>query len=555
MTGEATARPGTSPAPVSGALQSIWALLTNVKFALLLVGLATAGSLIGVVVPQMPAEMRDNPAAQSAWLELRRDDYGFLTDPMNRLDLFDLFHSTWFIGLWVVIIVAVTVCTVSRLRPTWRNVERPPERVADRYFETARHRASFNHPGGSEAVRTLLKRKRFRVRDAGAEGEATYLFADRFGWTQYGTFLSHLALLLLLVGGVLTAVSGFSRTLALAEGVAGAPVFTEPGGGQIFVTMLDAHEGVDAEGNIVDYHSDLLIQRGGETVNCTTTVNEPCSAFGYRFHQAAFFNDLAQLTIRDADGRLLFDNVLDFNNETTVLPVVRLTDGDGRVWWDQPLPQMASFEGDGSGPPVALAQLTIPVSSDESLNWVISWQRLSGDFVVSISGEGIEASALRRGDSAAGENGVVIEYLAPVSIPATPILDLPGANETETATVQLVPDANGDEYLYITGVGEQGLAVTEDIDGVSPGGVTYAFGGRVDAAGIDIRRDPGDTFIWIAVIGALIGLTITFWVPSRRLWVKVTPARTYVAGAAERTARLSRELEALGRELNAGGRS
>ena len=53
-----------------------WKLLTNVKFALFLVGLALAAGIIGVVLPQVPGPMRGNPAARSAWLELRRGTYG-----------------------------------------------------------------------------------------------------------------------------------------------------------------------------------------------------------------------------------------------------------------------------------------------------------------------------------------------------------------------------------------------------------------------------------------------------------------------------------------------
>src|SRR6185436_1597345 len=60
-------------------LRTIWQLLTNVKFALVLVGLALSAGLIGVVIPQVPGPMRGNPAARSAWLELREQTYGPLT--------------------------------------------------------------------------------------------------------------------------------------------------------------------------------------------------------------------------------------------------------------------------------------------------------------------------------------------------------------------------------------------------------------------------------------------------------------------------------------------
>ena len=111
-------------------LRWLWNLLTNVKFALVLVGTAAAAGFVGVVVPQMPGPMRGNPAARSAWLELQREDFGPFTGLMETAGLFEVFHSTWFNGLWVLIIVAVTVCTVSRFRPTWRT--RTPASIRSR---------------------------------------------------------------------------------------------------------------------------------------------------------------------------------------------------------------------------------------------------------------------------------------------------------------------------------------------------------------------------------------------------------------------------------------
>jgi hypothetical protein len=48
---------------------------------------------------------------------------------------------------------------------------------------------------------------------------------------------------------------------------------------------------------------------------------------------------------------------------------------------------------------------------------------------------------------------------------------------------------------------------------------------------------------------AMVGLALTFYLPRRRLWVKVTPTRVSMAGMAERTARFSREMRLLGHEL------
>src|SRR5690606_9497925 len=123
---------------------------------------------------------------------LQRDDFGAFTGLMDNLGLFEIFHSYWFNGIWAVLILAVTVCTVSRFRPTHRSVQRPPKTVPTRYFDVAHHRADYSHPGGAEAVEQALRKRRYRV-ERTSEGEVTTLFAERFSWSAYGTFLSHLA--------------------------------------------------------------------------------------------------------------------------------------------------------------------------------------------------------------------------------------------------------------------------------------------------------------------------------------------------------------------------
>ena len=530
-------------------LRAVWRLLTNVKFAVALVSAAVLASLLGVALPQLPAEMRGNPPARSAWLELQREDFGWLTGVLDGLDLFEVFHSPWFAALWFVIVAAVTVCTISRFPPTWRSVRRPPLRVGARYFETARHRASFTHAGGAEAVEALLRRRRYTVTRTHEDADAgvTELFAERFPWTQYATFVSHLALLLLLVGGLLTNLAGFQRTLALAEARPAAPLFGEPGPGQIFVGMEDAHRGVDATGNVVDFHSDLLLRRGDEAVRCTATVNGPCSAFGYRFHQAAFFDDLAHLTIRGPDGRVLFDDVLDFENESTATPALTVTDADGAVVFDQALPQMASVPGSALGyeGDVALAELALPGAV-----YGVSWRAEGDTLAVLIDGEGFEPAELRPGEAVeTGRHRIVFRGIA--SVPAIPVLDMPRGETTGVVNVQMPEGGDGRPYLFVSHIDAGNVVIAEGATVETSSGYRYRFGGRVDASGIDVRRDPGDTFIWVAVGMAMLGLGVTFYVPRRRLWVRVTGGRTQLAGVAARTTRFGRELRHMGAELGA----
>jgi cytochrome c biogenesis protein len=550
----ATAQPAARPARFGGfdPFRTAWDLLTNVKFALLLVGLVALAGLLGVVVPQLPGPMRDNPAARSAWLELQRDNFGPLVPLMERLDLFEVFQSAWFNGLWFLVITAVTVCTVSRFMPTWRGVHRPPKAVNDRYFEVAHHRADFSHPGGRAAVEEALRKRRYRVERVREAGGTSYLFAERFAWSHYGTFLSHLALLMLLVGGLLTKLAGFERTLVLAETTPGAPVFQVPGPNQLFVRVDDAVRGLDDAGNIIDYRSFLEVSRGDETITCVTTVNTPCRAFGHTFHQAAWFDDLGRIRVTAPDGRVLYDDVLDFNAEFTIVPRLRITSADGTVLFDQPVPQMATDPGTSPGPAddVALASLALALPSGEAAVFNVSWRVLDRTFRTVVSGPGIAPQAMVEGAAPiTGAAGLQVSYGGPVRIPAIELLDMPGSLTSAGAAVQMPVDAHGEPYLFITGVAPTNISLRAGESITVPSGYTYEFHGRIEAAGIQVRRDPGHYFIWVAVGMAITGLSITFYVPRRRLWVKVTPERTFFAGIAERTTRLSRELRLMGADL------
>ncbi|MGE5596066.1 MAG: cytochrome c biogenesis protein ResB [Hyphomicrobiales bacterium] len=543
MTGRVTTAAPTLQPGGFDPLRWAWKLLCNVKFALFLVGLAGFAGLMGVVLPQVPAPMRANPAARSAWIELRREDFGPLTGPMDRLELFDVFHAGWFYALWFLIIIAVTVCTVSRIRPTIRGVRHPHKTVSDRYFETAHHRADFSHPGGADAVESALRKRRYAVERTRETDGATYLFAERFQWGAYGTFLSHLALLMLLVGGLLTHFVGFDQTLVIAEGTPPMSVFATPGPNQMFVKMVDAYRGLDGAGNIVDYHSMIEVRKGDQTVTCKATVNDPCHAFGYKIHQAAFFNDIARLRITGADGRVVYDGVLDFENQTTTVPAVRLTGPDGKVLFDAPVPQAGTDTGATPARTDDVAVGLVPAGGDGAFG--LGWRVVDNELRVVALDAGLgQPRELRPGDTVPVAGGQ-LTYTGPRNIPAVQLDDLGPSG----AVVQMPTGTDGRPYLVVSGIAEDNVMLQQGQPYTAPDGSTYTFEGQVEASGISVKRDPGDLFIWIAVAMAMVGLAITFYVPRRRLWVKITPGRTYFAGIAERTTRLGRELRHMGAEL------
>ncbi|MHB8575479.1 MAG: cytochrome c biogenesis protein ResB, partial [Dehalococcoidia bacterium] len=78
------------------------------------------------------------------------------------------------------------------------------------------------------------------------------------------------------------------------------------------------------------------------------------------------------------------------------------------------------------------------------------------------------------------------------------------------------------------------------------GNYEYTFAGVRSVTGITVRRDPGSTIIWVATALLLFGLAMTFYLPRRRLWVRITPERTFMAGVADRIVNFSAEMRRIG---------
>ncbi len=571
----------------------IFRLLTSVRVALLLIGLVAVGALLGVIFPQAPDEVRASTQAYAAYTEFQRTRYGVFTDAMRRLGLFEVFHSYWFNGLLVVLLLAVAVCTANRIPPIVRNVRRPVRRVNDRFFAQARHRAEFASPAEPAAVVAALRRKRYRVEVTQRDG-AIYLFADRFGWAQFGTFVSHLALILFMAGAIVTKLVGFNVDLSIPEGQT-APVFPTIHAGQMQILNRSAGDTPDAHGNPTRYYSNLTVFRDGKPIcSGTSTVNDPMHCAGYTLHQTTFSADGAELRVRDLKtGQVVYQEVSQIGAEGTAPnPHLVVRDASGATVFDDNI-VLVPFNQESLFALVPIqragAEKPIPVllAATQGLRnqWTITLHHPAG------ADPGDQAFDLVLLPGQSGEAGGLTFSIPTLgSVPLSVIQGIPGVSQA--AMLQLAHDKSGTPFLDLLDMGDAGAS---DANGAtatgSPGasasngstasgdpesaaaaggataqdaapqpsrldllpnvpqtmnGYEYTFLGQRTITGITVRKDPGSTFIWVATALMMIGLAVTFYLPRRRLWAKITPERTYLAGVADWMVNFSAEMRAIG---------
>ena len=539
-----SAQPTTRPVRSVELLVMFWRLVASAQFAIALIGVLVIASLLAVVLPQIPAALLGSPVAVDAWLESERGNFGFMTDPMHRVGLFNVVRSWWFITALGALAVSVSVYVVDRFVDIWRNVTKPRKQVPDSFFDRAANRVAFEMPDTEEApaarLTALLGARRFKVRSV-TEGDTTYLFADRFAWAQLGNFASHLALVLFLAGGLVSQLGGFTNALLIAEGTT-SPVFAVSHPDQMQVEVIDAVGLFDEGGTPTDYRTQLVIYQGGEEVaRGFTTVNSPISYNGYRFHQSGYFGEGAALRIRDIEtGNTTYSEVLALS-DLMPAPVVVVRDASGQVLLDDVIVP-TDFIEDANG-----TLITVPETDREF------WVGIVPDVVEEtwslavFERDATEASfILPLGETRrVGDLEWTLE-----EVTGLPSLVTPGIAENGRALTVLSETPDGAPYLTIIGASGQALTLLPD-EPVQVGGREFVFEGRREFAGIEVRKDPGATFIWIAAGLLLAGLLTTFYVPRLRLWARVRGGETVLASLAERRGVFQNETKNLLRALDA----
>jgi cytochrome c biogenesis protein len=300
-----------------------WRLLTDVRFAVVLITLLAVAGLVGMLVRQFPVTAADDPAryavelatVRTAWSDLPAGS--LLVDVFDRLGFFSVFSTPWFLLLMTVLVVSIICCTLDRTPRLWRSVNGTRVQQPLAFFDARRdHRVVIEGVGDDavELVRGAFRRRRFR-RQRMVEGDAaTFVYGDRNQYQKLATLLTHAGLVLFLAGGALTVVAGFETVVFVGEGGT-APVQAVGTPGNLLVKNNAFLAPRREDGSFVDFSTDLSVFRAGQEVaRKTIRVNDPLLFEGFVFHQNTF-GPAVDLTIRDGEGELVWDGPLLLDDE------------------------------------------------------------------------------------------------------------------------------------------------------------------------------------------------------------------------------------------------
>jgi len=320
----------------------MWALLTNVKFAVFQISLIVVAGLIGALVRQIPSfALRDYGAYQRELQDLhaRYDGAAILgwqfgpamVDLFERLGFFRVFSSPWFAALATILVISIVACTLDRLPRLWREAREVRVVQPESYFDARLPRRALvggaspdaegragEGPLSADDVAAVLARRRYVVtRVAGAD--AAFVYGDRNRYSKLATLLTHTGLVLFLVAGAVTGTLGYETVVFLADGQS-APVQPVGTPDNLLVKNLGFAAPRNPDGSFADFYSDIVVYReGAELARKRIRVNDPLTVAGFTFHQNTF-GPAESLEIRGSNGQLLWAGPVILDSEALGFP-------------------------------------------------------------------------------------------------------------------------------------------------------------------------------------------------------------------------------------------
>lgn len=280
----------------------LWDFLISLKLAIWTLILLAVASIVGTVVEQnQPLEKY-----QQVY-----EDWAF--NLMNRLNVFDMYHSWWFLFLLCLFAINLTCCTIDRLPRTLRTV-RNPKRTLDEAAEKSlgqvdRWKVKGEVAHWTETYRGVLGRA-FAAPRVTEEGGAVHLYAEKGVSSRFGAYATHAGIVIIFVGAIVGNLFGFKSYLSLPDGAEGSHIDVRGGKEHMDLPFAVRNNRFWMEtypnGTPKEYSSDLsVIENGREVMRKTITVNDPLVHKGVWFYQSGYGQAdgaIAQVTVARKDG-------------------------------------------------------------------------------------------------------------------------------------------------------------------------------------------------------------------------------------------------------------
>jgi len=309
--------------------------------------------LFGVFLPQRgpglsEAQYQDLLNAEGAW--------GIAA----KIGLLDVFHSLWFYGLILLLLINLTVCSIKRYQNFAKFDRTFPTEPGPELLNRMPYKLEFSATAIDDAtVASVLS-----IKKKVGTSHSAYYYSETGRMGRYGVFAIHGAVLLLAIGVMIGNLFGIDGTINIPEGESYSTILLRKGG------AYDLPFQVRCDKFTVEFYDSgqpklfrsvlTFIPPYGNPVKADIEVNKPVAFGGYRFFQASYGQIPEKLTMRitrRADNKI-FEPLSVFAQQSYKTP-----DGEAQFGVMQTDPDKANAG------PAAMVVEEIP-GSDETSFWI-----------------------------------------------------------------------------------------------------------------------------------------------------------------------------------------
>jgi len=266
-------------------MDKVWKFFTSLKLAITVLILMASASIFGTIVEQ------NQP------IEKYRQFYGDGTIRLfESLNLFDMYHSWWFLALLLLFSVNLTCCTLDRL-PRVIKVVRNPKRTLDAGLEkslsTVDRWKKKGTPDRLADTYSAAMKGVFGAPVLTANSDTRHLYAERGIVSRFGVYLTHLSILIIFAGAIAGNILGFKGYANIVEGQSVGSIPIRGGSGKVDLGFqvrcnkfwVDYYP----SGQPKEYASDLsVLENGVEVARKKIVVNDPLQHKGVWFYQSSY---------------------------------------------------------------------------------------------------------------------------------------------------------------------------------------------------------------------------------------------------------------------------
>ncbi len=263
----------------------IWSFFASVQLAVVLLSLIAFFALIGTVVPQREAAAEFGEKLSPTLLTF-----------LQKIQIFDVYHSVWFFLLLTLLSINLIICSWDRFPLAWRRFRRKPAPENDDVFKDLPQENIFQTQrdvrSAADAAWALLNRKYGNASRAD-EQDRVYLCAQKGKFSLFGVYIVHLSIIVLIAGGMIGAVFGVEGSMNIMEGTVENALHLRK-----VDQALDLPFAVRCDKFTVElypngtpklFQSDLVFLKGDQEAHAgKLRVNHPIEFEGYRFYQSSY---------------------------------------------------------------------------------------------------------------------------------------------------------------------------------------------------------------------------------------------------------------------------